>query len=80
MFRTFGQSSVINASRDAVWERIASFDGINAELMPYMRMTVPREHAATTIDTVPVGRPLGRAWIFYGGFLPLDYDALTLTE
>lgn len=80
MFRSFGQSSVINASRDAVWERIASFDGINAELMPYMRMTVPREHAATTIDTVPVGQSLGRAWIFYGGFLPLDYDALTLTE
>src|SRR5690349_14179375 len=80
MFRTFGQSSVVTAPRDAVWERIASFEGINDELMPYMRMTIPRKHAATTIDTVPVGEPLGRAWIFYGGFLPLDYDALTLSE
>lgn len=80
MFRTFRQTSVVDAPRDAVWQRIASFEGINGELMPYMRMTIPRQHAATTIDTVPVGKPLGRAWIFYGGFLPLDYDALMLTE
>lgn len=80
MFRTFRHSSVVPAPVDDVWDRVTSFEGINQELMPYLRMTVPKRHATTTIATVPVGQPLGRAWIFYGGFLPLDYDALTLTE
>ena len=43
-------------------------------------MTVPRKHRTTTIANVPVGEPLGKSWILYLGFLPLDYDALMLTE
>lgn len=79
-FRTFRQTSVVGAPADAVWQRITSFEGINGELMPVMRMRAPRAHRDAMVATVPVGVPLGRAWIFYLGFLPLDYDDLMLTE
>ncbi|PWN02520.1 hypothetical protein DJ010_12350 [Nocardioides silvaticus] len=79
-FRTFQQTSVVAAGTDMVWERITDFAGINEELMPLMRMRVPRAHRGTTVANVPVGASLGRVWIFYLGFLPLDYDRLTLTE
>jgi ligand-binding SRPBCC domain-containing protein len=78
--RTFQQTSVVGAPADAVWRRVTNFEGINAELMPVMRMRVPHAHRDTTVATVPVGVPLGRAWIFYFGFLPLDYDDLMITE
>lgn len=78
--RTFQQSSVVDAPADVVWQRVTDFAAINAELMPVMRMRVPRAHRGTTVATVPVGVPLGRAWIFYLGFLPLEYDDLMLTE
>lgn len=78
--RTFRQTSVVAAPVDVVWERITDFAGINHELMPLMWMRVPRAHRDTTVTTVPLGVPIGRVWIFYLGFLPLDYDRLMLTE
>lgn len=79
-FREFTQTSVVPAPLAAVWERVTDFAGINDELMPYLRMRPPRRYADRTIDDVPVGEPLGKAWLFYGGVLPLDYDDLMLTE
>lgn len=78
--RTFRRSSEVAAPRTVVWERVTSFDGINHELMPLMRMRVPRGLRGQTMATVPLGQPLGRAWICYLGLLPLEYDDLLLTE
>lgn len=78
--RTFQQTTVVGAPVDAVWRRVTDFEGINAELMPVMRMRVPRAHRDTTVETVPLGVPLGRAWVFWLGILPLEYDDLVLTE
>lgn len=78
--RTFRQTSTISAPLDAVWRRVTDFEGINDELMPLMRMRVPTGLRDATVDTVPLGVPLGRSWIFYLGFLPLEYDDLMVTE
>lgn len=43
-------------------------------------MTMPGALAGATIADVPVGQSLGRSWILLGGFLPVDYDDLRLTE
>ena len=74
------QESVVAASNDRVWARVVSPDGINHELGPWLRMAMPREAVSLTIDTVPVGTPLGRAWIRLFGILPIDYDDLTIAE
>jgi len=54
-----------------------SAEGINAELGPLMRMTVPRGLESLDLDTVQPG-PLGRSWVLLFGLIPIDYDDLVL--
>lgn len=77
---SFTVTSTVDAPRAAVWERVTSFSGVNGELMPWMRMTPPRRWRDARIDTVPTGVPLGRGTTWYLGFMPLDYDWMSLAE
>ena len=74
------QSSRLPAPAPAVWERAITEEGINDELRPWLRMTMPAALRGKTIDDVEVGEPLGRSWILLGGVLPVDYDDLCLVE
>jgi hypothetical protein len=74
------QTTEIPAPASVVWERATSPEGINHELSPILRMTMPRGLQDATIDDVAVGEPLGRAWILLFTFLPVDYDDLSLAE
>jgi ligand-binding SRPBCC domain-containing protein len=67
--RSFRVSSILHAQPAAVWARVTTIDGVNAELMPLVRMTGEGE--------IGVG-PLGRSWILLGGVLPIDYDDICL--
>lgn len=62
------------------WEDAITEQGINYELRPILRMTMPRGLKGKTIDDVAVGERLGRSWILLGGVLPVDYDDLCLAE
>lgn len=72
------QRSVVGATAERVWDRVVTPDGINDELRPWMTMSLPRSAAGLTIDTVPVGTPVGRAWLRLFGVLPFDYDHLVI--
>ncbi len=74
------RTSVVPAPQQAVWDRVVTADGINDEMRPWMTMTMPRGAAGLTVATVPVGQPLGRAWLRLFGIVPFDYDALTIAE
>jgi hypothetical protein len=74
------QSSEIAAPAAEVWERAVTPEGINHELAPILRMTMPSGLRDKTIDDVTVGEPLGRSWLLLFGFLPVDYDDLALDE
>jgi ligand-binding SRPBCC domain-containing protein len=63
-----------------VWDRAVTEEGINDELSPILRMTMPRDLRGKTIDSVEVGVELGRSWILLGRVLPVDYDDLKLAE
>ena len=63
-----------------VWARVITPEGINHELGPWLRMTMPAALRGATIDDVALNRPLGRSWVLAGGFLPVDYDDLCLVE
>jgi ligand-binding SRPBCC domain-containing protein len=78
--RTVEQASIVPRPASEVWERAVSEEGINYELAPILRMTMPRGLAGKTIDDVEVGVPLGRSWILLGRLLPVDYDDLFLAE
>jgi hypothetical protein len=62
-----------------VWRRVVTPEGINDELRPWMRMTMPRHLRGKTIDDVEPGR-LGRSWLLLFGLIPFDYDDLGLAE
>lgn len=74
------RSSVVHASRDEVWARVVTADGVSDEFRPLLRMRFPARLAGASIADVPLGRPIGRAWILLGGVIPVEYDDLVLVD
>lgn len=54
-----------------------SEEGINAELGPLLRMTVPRAAESLDLATLEPGH-LGRSWVLLFGLIPVDYDDIGL--
>jgi ligand-binding SRPBCC domain-containing protein len=73
--RGFTVSSRLAAPPDEIWAVVTSAEGVNHELGPLVRMTVPRGWDGA----LRVGH-LGRSWILLGGLLPIDYDDLCLAR
>jgi len=72
--------SIVDAPAQRVWARVVTPEGINDELRPWMTMSMPRGQKSLTVDTIPVGAPVGRCWMRLFGVLPFDYDHLTIEE
>jgi ligand-binding SRPBCC domain-containing protein len=73
-------SSVLAAPREEVWARVTSQQGLDHEFRPVLRMRFPTPYRGGTIADLPVGEPVGRAWLLLGGMFPVDYDDLCLAE
>jgi ligand-binding SRPBCC domain-containing protein len=76
----FEVSSLVPAPPPQVWDRIVTPEGINYELRPWMRMTVPRGVERLDPETVVLGEPIGRSWVLLLGVVPFEYDDITLVE
>jgi ligand-binding SRPBCC domain-containing protein len=76
--RVVEQESTLSASAAAVWEHVSTFDGVNDELRPIMRMTAPAHMRGLEPKDVVLGERLFRSWVLLFGVLPIDYDDLTL--
>lgn len=74
----FEVTSVVPATPDEVWARVATFEGVNDELMPIVRMTCPPAFRRIDPATVPIGRPWFRSWLLLFGIVPFDWDHLRL--
>jgi ligand-binding SRPBCC domain-containing protein len=77
---TIERQSTIDAPTDQVWARVVTPEGINDELRPWMTMSMPRGSESLTVDNVPIGTPIGRAWMRLFGVVPFDYDRLMIAE
>lgn len=73
-------TSRLAATSSAVWEHATSFDGINYELHPVVRMTAPRNLRRLQPGDITLGERIFRSWILLVGLVPFDYDDLTLVE
>jgi ligand-binding SRPBCC domain-containing protein len=71
---SFEISSRLAAPAAEVWAFATTAEGVNAELMPIVRMTVPR--GVDDLDIADVVAPirLGRSWLLLGGLIPFDWD------
>jgi ligand-binding SRPBCC domain-containing protein len=76
--RVVERQSVLAASPEAVWERVSTFEGINDELGPVLRMTAPARVRRLEPAEVVLGERIFRSWVLLFGVLPIDYDDLTL--
>ncbi len=72
---TFAIESALRASADEVFRRATTFEGVNAELGPYLQMTGPRD---LTLRDAPIGKTLFRSWLLLFGVLPIDFDDIAL--
>ena len=68
------------ADADVVWARVTTPAGVNDELRPWLRMTVPRAWRHRSIADVAPGEHVGRSWILLLGVVPFDADDLTIAE
>jgi hypothetical protein len=68
------------ASPVVVWDRVTTPAGINDEMRPYLRMTLPRGLERIDPAEIEIGKPVGRSWILLFGLLPFDYDVLKLAR
>ena len=81
MAATFEITTALAAPADEVWAAALSEEGINYELAPWLKMTMPKGiEPGMTIDDAPLGEKLGRSWILFRGVVPVDYDDLCLVE
>ncbi|HSS03752.1 MAG TPA: hypothetical protein VLK89_01015 [Solirubrobacterales bacterium] len=55
-------------------------EGINDEMRPYLRMTLPRGLERIDPAEIEIGKPIGRSWILLFGLIPFDYDDVTLVR
>lgn len=72
--------SRLRASPAAIWAVVSTMEGVNAELGPYVRMSVPAEARGRTLADVPLGEVAFPSWLLAFGFLPFDRHALQLEE
>ncbi|MDX6609323.1 MAG: hypothetical protein QOF85_1248 [Solirubrobacterales bacterium] len=71
-------SSHVDAPAQQVWARIITPEGINDEMRPFLRMTLPARVEQLDPQSIEIGKPIGRSWILLFGLLPFDYDNVTL--
>jgi ligand-binding SRPBCC domain-containing protein len=71
-------SSRLDAAAEEVWSWVVTAEGVNDELHPWMRMTVPG--GSFDLNDVETGKPIGRSWVLLFGLIPVDYDEINLDE
>jgi ligand-binding SRPBCC domain-containing protein len=70
--------SRLAASAPAVWAEVSTMGGVNAELLPLMRMTYPVHAQRLEAADVKPGTVLFQSWLLAFGVLPVDRHALSL--
>lgn len=74
------RTTSLNASAEEVWTYVTTSAGVNYEFWPVMRMTFSRAFRGQSLSDLPLGKKVGRSWLLLFGFLPIDYDDLTIAE
>jgi ligand-binding SRPBCC domain-containing protein len=73
---TFSIESEINSTKEIIWQHITQMKNVNVELMPFARMTYPKEMSEIGNREVPVQQVLFRSVILLLSFIPIDLHYL----
>lgn len=72
------RTSELAAGRAEVWAVVSTMDGVNAELMPLVRMTHPPELQSLEDRELVPGEVVFQSWLLLFGVIPFDRHALAL--
>jgi ligand-binding SRPBCC domain-containing protein len=75
---TITVTSRVPADARRVWAHARTMAGVNAELVPFVRMTVPKKARGLTIDDAPLGEVAARCVLLALGVVPFDRHDLRL--
>lgn len=76
----FRKVSEIDCPVEQVWQRITTQEGINDELAPYLKMTMPRHFRGRSIADVTPGTRIGRSFLLLFGIIPFGFDDITVAR
>ena len=71
-------SSDLASPAEEVWAIVSTMDGVNAELMPFVRMTHPAHLSSLADAEIVPGEVALHSWLLVGGVVPFDRHALAL--
>lgn len=71
-------SSEVSQPASELWLSVTTPRGVNAELMPFIRMTFPQ--ADLRFADAPLDKPLFGSWILLFGALPFDRHTFVIHE
>lgn len=77
---TFTLTSHLPLSREIVWQKVSTMQGVNEELRPLLRMTAPPTAQHLPFTQAPLHRVLFSSWLLLFGWLPFDRHSLQLEE
>lgn len=69
-------ASRLDAPSEDVWTFVSTMDGVNAELAPYVRMSVPPAFRGSTLADAPIGQTVFTSTLLAGGLVPFDRHRL----
>lgn len=64
--------SKVSTAPEELWPRINSFEKLNSELSPFLRMSCPEKYRLVPFDVFPSGRPLFKSIIYLFRFIPVE--------
>jgi ligand-binding SRPBCC domain-containing protein len=76
----FRKVSEIDCAVDLVWRRVTTQQGINDEMHPYLKMTMPRQFREKSIADVTPGTRIGKSFLLLFGIIPFGFDDITVAK
>lgn len=70
--------SILKANKDAVMSHALTLEGVNEELSPFARMTIPRPWKGRALDTWPTFEKVFDSYILLFCVLPVDIHHLCI--
>ncbi|NKF22845.1 hypothetical protein [Solimonas marina] len=72
--------SHLDAEPPTIWLHATRMQGVNDELSPMVRMSVPKAFACLTLRDAPSGALLFNSWLLLLGLIPFDRHALRIEK
>jgi len=76
----FSIETLIDTDKQRLWQHITQMKNVNAELMPFVKMTYPKDKSEIGNNDVPLDEILFKSYILLFGFIPIDIHYLKLDK